>query len=53
MSYEPSSLGVLITIAVGSIFGSTYRDYIERLGLRGDERVMDFGSGAMEAARGD
>lgn len=51
MSYEPSSFEVFITVAVGNLFGGTYKEYCDRLGLRGDERVLDFGSGAGTPAR--
>ena len=49
---EPSRLDVLLTLLVQRTFlRSSYRGYIDRLGLRGDERVLDFGSGSGFAAR--
>ena len=48
---EPGSLEVVLTVAIGTLLGSAYRGSVERLGLRGDERVLDFGSGAGTPAR--
>jgi ubiquinone/menaquinone biosynthesis C-methylase UbiE len=48
---EPSSLEVLITIAVGNLFGSVYKTAVDSLNLAGSERVLDFGSGAGMPAR--
>jgi ubiquinone/menaquinone biosynthesis C-methylase UbiE len=50
-SQEPSSLEVLITVAVGNLFNGVYRTAVDRLKLRGNERVLDFGSGAGTPAR--
>lgn len=49
--HEPSSLEVLITIAVGNLFGSVYKTAVDSLNLAGSERVLDFGSGAGMPAR--
>lgn len=49
--HEPSSLEVFITIAVGNLFGSVYKTAVESLELQGNERVLDFGSGAGTPAR--
>jgi ubiquinone/menaquinone biosynthesis C-methylase UbiE len=49
--HEPSSLEILITVAAGNLFGGIYRTAVEELDLRGDERVLDFGSGAGTPAR--
>lgn len=51
MSYhEPGSLEVFLTVAIGNISGSTYNEYVDRLGLKGDERILNFGSGAGKPA---
>jgi hypothetical protein len=44
--HEPSSLKVLVTVAVGNLFGRIYKTAVEGLDLKGSERVLDFGSGA-------
>lgn len=49
--YEPNALELLITALAGRLFVSIYRDYIDRLNLRGNERVLDFGSGGGTPAR--
>ncbi len=52
MNYkEPGSLDVFLTILIGNLLGSVYKGYVNRLGLQGDERVLDFGSGAGTPAR--
>jgi ubiquinone/menaquinone biosynthesis C-methylase UbiE len=50
-SHEPSSLEVFITVAVGRLFSGFYRTAVESLDLQGNERVLDFGSGAGIPAR--
>lgn len=45
-AYEPGALEILLTLTAGTLFGGLYRDYVNRLGLRGHERVLDFGSGS-------
>ena len=49
--HEPSSLEVFITVAMGRLIGFFYKDYVDRLGLEGNERVLDFGSGSGNPAR--
>lgn len=49
--HEPSSLEVWLAIAVGRLFGGFYRTAVESLDLKGNERVLDFGSGAGTPAR--
>jgi hypothetical protein len=47
-AHEPSILEIWITLLVGHLLGGRfYRPYVEGLGLRGDERVLDLGSGAL------
>lgn len=49
---EPGPLEVLITVLLTRTFGSPfYRDYVDSLGLQGNERVLDYGSGAGAGAR--
>jgi SAM-dependent methyltransferase len=51
-THEPSKLEIWITLLVGHLLGGRlYEPYVEGLGLRGDERVLDFGSGAGTPAR--
>lgn len=46
MRYEPPPLEVFLTRLAFRFYGkSVYRAYANRLPLRGDERVLDFGSG--------
>ncbi len=51
MSYEPSSFEVFFTVTLGTLFGGLYKEYVDRLGLQGNERVLDFGSGSGNPAR--
>jgi SAM-dependent methyltransferase len=47
MGYEPSSAEVVLTLALGrTIMRPYYVRYVHGLGLRGDERVLDYGSGS-------
>jgi ubiquinone/menaquinone biosynthesis C-methylase UbiE len=48
---EPSDLEIRITVLAGALAAPIYRAYVERLGLRGDERVLDFGTGSGNPAR--
>ena len=51
-SYEPSKLEIWMTLLVGRLLGGRfYKPYVEGLDLRGDERVLDFGTGAGTPAR--
>ena len=49
--HEPNTLEVLVTRTVGALAHTVYEDYVNSLDLRGDERVLDFGSGAGTPAR--
>jgi SAM-dependent methyltransferase len=51
MSYEPSFFEVFFTVTVGNLFGGLYKEYVDRLGLKGGEHVLDFGSGSGNPAR--
>ncbi|NIV34621.1 MAG: methyltransferase domain-containing protein, partial [Anaerolineae bacterium] len=45
--HEPGKMEVWLTMLAGKLFGrSVYEPYVNSLGLRGDEKVLDFGSGA-------
>lgn len=45
--HEPSRLEIWITVLAGRLFGrSVYEPYVDSLDLLGNERVLDFGSGA-------
>ena len=45
--HEPGKLEIWITVLAGNLLGrSTYERYVDGLDLCGDERVLDFGSGA-------
>ncbi len=46
MSYEPSSTEIFITRLAGRLGSNVYKDYVESMGLRGNENVLDFGSGS-------
>lgn len=51
-THEPSTLEIWITLLAGRLLGGRfYEPYVEGLGLRGDERVLDFGTGAGTPAR--
>lgn len=46
-TYEPSPSEVRLTLLLGNTLARPfYTSYINRLDLRGDERVLDFGSGS-------
>ena len=45
--YEPPALEVGLTLGLGlTLLSPYYRRFARTLNLRGDERVMDFGSGS-------
>lgn len=44
--HEPGRLEVFITLLAGKLSGRIYAEYIARLPLAGNERMLDFGSGA-------
>jgi ubiquinone/menaquinone biosynthesis C-methylase UbiE len=48
---EPSRLEVFLTVAAGSLMPGVYREYVHRLGLKGSERILDFGCGSGNPAR--
>jgi len=51
-THEPGKLEIWITLLIGRLLGGRfYKPYVEGLGLRGDERVLDFGTGAGTPAR--
>ena len=51
-AHEPGKLEIWITLLAGRLLGGRfYEPYVEGLGLRGDERVLDFGTGAGTPAR--
>ena len=46
-TYEPPPLEIRITLALGlTVFSPYYRSFVRGLNLRGDEHVLDFGSGS-------
>jgi ubiquinone/menaquinone biosynthesis C-methylase UbiE len=46
-TYEPPSLEVALTLGLGlTVLSPYYRGFVRKLNLRGDERVLDYGSGA-------
>jgi ubiquinone/menaquinone biosynthesis C-methylase UbiE len=46
-TYEPPALEIRLTRTLGStILRPYYRGFVRRLNLRGDERVLDYGSGS-------
>jgi len=53
MSFEePNSLRVYLGLLAGQmLLGSYYEGYVRGLGLRGDEWVIDYGSGTGEASK--
>ncbi len=51
VSYEPRIIEVFLTVVLGTLFGGMYREYVDRLGLKGSEQVLDFGSGSGNLAR--
>jgi ubiquinone/menaquinone biosynthesis C-methylase UbiE len=48
----PNAAEVVLTrFALHGVLGGVYRRYVDGMGLRGDEHVLDFGSGSGAAAR--
>ena len=46
-TYEPPTLEIWLTLGLGlTVLSPTYRSFARSLGLHGDERVLDFGSGS-------
>jgi 2-polyprenyl-3-methyl-5-hydroxy-6-metoxy-1,4-benzoquinol methylase len=50
-AYEPSTTEVRITVLMGVLAAPIYRNYVNRLGLEGNERVLDFGCGSANPGR--
>jgi len=51
-AHEPRGIEVLLTVALGNtLLSPFYARYVAGLGLCGDERVLDFGSGSGVCAR--
>ena len=49
---EPGAIHVLATrLVMNRLLAPLYRRYVDQMGLRGDERVLDYGSGSGAAAR--
>ena len=49
---DPSGLEVLLTrLMLHGVMSGAYRRWVTSIGLRGDERVLDYGSGSGAAAR--
>jgi ubiquinone/menaquinone biosynthesis C-methylase UbiE len=49
---DPSGLEVLLTrLMLHGVMSGAYRKWVVSIGLRGDERVLDYGSGSGAAAR--
>jgi len=48
---EPNSLEVLTTVWIGNLFGGMFKEYIDRLDLKGDERVLELGPSAGNSTR--
>lgn len=51
-SYEPQSLEIILTLSLGqTLLSPYYRSFARSLNLRGDEKVLDFGSGSGVCSR--
>jgi len=51
-AWEPSRFEILVdAILINRVFSRLYGRYVDSLGLRGDERVLDFGSGSGSMSR--
>jgi len=49
---DPKAIEVLLTrVLLHGVMSGAYRKYVTSIGLRGDERVLDYGSGSGAAAR--
>lgn len=48
---EPGILEIFMTVILGTLLGGTYREYADRLSLKGSESVLDFGAGSGNLAR--
>jgi ubiquinone/menaquinone biosynthesis C-methylase UbiE len=51
MTYEPPSIEIWITVAAGVLAGRVYRSYVDRLPLKGNERVLELGPSAGNSTR--
>ena len=48
----PGAADILVTrLVLHGLLGGAYRRFVDRMGLRGDERVLDYGSGSGAVAR--
>lgn len=51
-SYEPAALEIVLTLSLGqTLLSPYYRSFARKLKLRGDEKVLDFGSGSGMCSR--
>ncbi len=51
-SYEPAALEIVLTLSLGqTLLSPYYRSFARSLNLRGDEKVLDFGSGSGVCSR--
>lgn len=48
---EPSSLEVFITVALGDLAGGLFKEYNDRLPLKGSERILELGPSAGNSTR--
>lgn len=48
---EPSLLEAYLMAATSRLIGGYYRKYVESLGLRGTEKILEYGSGSGAASR--
>lgn len=48
---EPSSLEVFITVTAGNLFGGFWKEYVDRMDLKGNERVLELGPSAGNNSR--
>ena len=48
---EPGSLEVFITVVTGNLLSGFFKEYVDRLELKGDERVLELGPSAGNNSR--
>jgi ubiquinone/menaquinone biosynthesis C-methylase UbiE len=51
MLHEPSALEVILTLAAGTLGAGAYRGYAKRMGLQGNECVLELGCGSGNVSR--